>query len=220
MSDLIESIKQGAEQVISSIDQKGQIQSAIQGIRNQLGEIDRKRKIGQLESQIKSLQSEMKQLTEALGLQTLSLYDIGKIKHVELTRLCDRINELRSDLEQQKADLAELKVTPAPKVTMVKCPRCQTRVPDNAEFCPKCGERLQELESKKPAEAKPRVIVRMRCPKCKTILPQEGDFCPKCGVKIKRPQTQPSTSKQFCASCGAELNAKARFCPVCGKSTN
>jgi rRNA maturation endonuclease Nob1 len=212
MSDIIESIKQGAGQVLSGIDQKGQIKSAIDGIRGQWSELERRRKTSQLGNEIKSLQNEMKQLTEALGLQTLSLFDVGKIAHPELTRLCDRINELRSDVEQKKAELATLKVA-----SQTRCPQCQTEVPGSAEFCPKCGQRLQPVPAAEPAAASAaqrRVVVRFRCPRCKTILPSEAGFCPTCGVKIRRPQA--SAPERFCASCGAAMDVKAHFCPICG----
>ncbi len=217
MSELIDSIKHGAEQVISGIDQKGQIKSVIAGVRHQWSELERKRRVGQAEGQLESLRGEMKQLTEALGLQTLSLYDAKKITHSELTRLCERINELRADIEQKKSELAELQVQsppPQPKPKPVKCPRCQTKVSADDGFCPKCGERLTQPAS--PAVPKTRVVVRLRCPKCKTILPDHADFCPGCGVKIKHPSTTRPAAKRFCASCGAEIGATARFCPKCG----
>ena len=225
MSELLDSIKHGAEQVISGIDQKGQIKSAINGVRHQWSELERKRKIGQVESQVKALQNEMKQLTEALGLQTLSLFDANKIVHPELTRLCERINELRSEIEQNKANLAELKVqTPPPaRPERVQCPRCQSWVSTDDGFCPKCGERLQQPEPEPEPEPPPRVVVRLRCPKCKTTLSGDAEFCPGCGVKIKRPQKAAATvpapaPNRFCASCGAQVAAAARFCPVCGRS--
>lgn len=222
MSEIIDSIKQGASQVISGIDQKGQIKAAIDGLRTQWSELERKRRIGQLEGQIKSLQGEMKQLTEALGLQTLSLFDSGTISHPELTRVCGRINELRAETEQKKSELTELKATVgAPPPKAVSCPRCQTRVSSADEFCPKCGERLQKPAPAAQPAAQPvaTTAVRLRCPKCKTILPEGAGFCPTCGVKIKQPQAAQAAAKRFCASCGAEISPTARFCPVCGQTT-
>lgn len=223
MSDIIDSLKQGAEQVISGIDQKGQIKSAIDGVRRQWSELERKRRVNQVEGQIKAQQAEMKQLTEALGLQTLSLFDAHKIVHPELTRLCERINELRADLEQKKAELAELQVQQPqpPKPERVQCPRCQSWVSPEDGFCPKCGERLQQ-PSPEPTASPARVVVRLRCPKCKTILADDAEFCPGCGVKIKRtPSAAPAPEPgRFCASCGAQIKAAARFCPVCGQATD
>jgi hypothetical protein len=222
MSDILDSIKQGAEQVISGIDQKGQIKSAIDGVRRQWSELERKRRMNQVEGEVKSLQNEMKQLTEALGLQTLSLFDAKKVVHPELARLCERINELRSDVAQKKAELAELQVQqPPPKPSKVKCPRCQSRVSADDGFCPKCGERLQQPAPE--AEPSPsRVVVRLRCPKCKTTLTGDAEFCPGCGVKIKRPESaEPAPApSRFCASCGAQIAATARFCPVCGHAAS
>jgi RNA polymerase subunit RPABC4/transcription elongation factor Spt4 len=215
MSDLFESIKQGANQVLSEIDQKGQLKAALSGIRLQLSEVERRRRVSSLEKEVKTLQGEMKQLTEALGLQTLSLHDTGKVVHPELSRLCERINELRSEVEATKAELTALKV---PAVRTAKCPKCQAEVGAGAEFCPKCGAQLQVRAAASPPApaAKTRTIVRLRCPKCKTVLPQEAGFCPTCGVKIKRPQARPA-QKRFCSSCGAQVGPDSQFCPACGQ---
>jgi rRNA maturation endonuclease Nob1 len=220
MSDIIESIKQGASQVLSEIDQRGQIKAAIDGIRHQLSAVERRRRISALENQVKTLQSEVKQLTEALGLQTLSLFDAGRIAHPELSRLCERINELRADLGSRRAELTELKVQAA---RSTQCPQCQANVPAGDGFCPKCGAQLKAgAAASSPASAtKPRTVVRLRCPKCKTILPPEAGFCPTCGVKIVRPRTLAGTApapKRFCPSCGAEMSPSARFCSICGQS--
>jgi RNA polymerase subunit RPABC4/transcription elongation factor Spt4 len=218
VSDIIDSIKQGAEQVLSSIDQEGHIKSAIQGLRSQWSEVDRRRRINQLSSQVKTLQTEMKQLTEALGLQTLSLYDAGKISNPELARLCERIGELRGEIKERRSELTDLKAQTAS--SSAQCPQCQAEVAANAEFCPKCGTRVRMATTEPaPAATSPtQKTVRLRCPKCKTILPQEAGFCPTCGVKLKMPQSAPAANR-FCASCGAEMSAAARFCPVCGQSS-
>lgn len=236
MSDLIESIKQGAGQVLSDLDQKGQIKSAFEGLRHQWGELDRRRRVSSLAAQIKTMEAEAKQLTEALGLQTLSLFDTGKISNTELTRLCQRINELHSDMDQKKAELSQLRAQ-APAVKTIQCPQCHASVDANAQFCPKCGTQVPVsastataapskgaaaagdspagLATASSAEARaPGAAVRMRCPKCKTVLPSDAGFCPTCGVKIKRPQAP--AEAQFCPSCGAQVNQDARFCPVCG----
>ena len=213
MSEIIESIKQSASQVLSELDQKGQIKSTLVGIRQQWSEVDRRRKISSLGNEVKKLQDEIKQLTEALGMQTIALFDVGKITHPELSRLCERINEVRVEVVQKKAELIELKSQAKPKT--VACPLCQTQVQSDAEFCPKCGGRLQPPA--KPEAPTQRKVVRERCPKCKTILPPQSGFCPSCGVKLKRPQ---DNAKQFCPSCGAEMSAHAKFCPICGQAAS
>ena len=109
MTDIFDSIKQSAGQVLSNIDQKGQLRSALDGIRSQWNELERRRKTSSLEKEIKTQQAEMRQLTEALGLQTWSLFDAGKVVHPELARLCERISELRAEIDAKKADLEALK---------------------------------------------------------------------------------------------------------------
>lgn len=217
MSDIIESIKQSAGQVFSELDQKGQIRSAFEGIRSQLSELERRRRASVLRTQIKGLQDQVKQLTEALGLQTLSLFDAGRITHPELSRLCERIGEVQAEIERQKAELAQLEALPK-----LKCPKCQADVAADAEFCPKCGTRLREAPPQTTATPAPqaRTVVRMRCPRCKTILPPDAGFCPTCGVRIKQPQAQPvqARQQQYCPSCGAETSPNAQFCPVCGQA--
>jgi len=215
VSDIFGSIKEGANQVLSSIDQQGHLKSVIDGLRTQWSEVDRRRRTNQLSAEIKGLRDEMKRLTEALGLQVLSLYDAGKITHPELARLCERINELRDDIETRNAELAQLKAQAAAAAT--HCPQCQAPVGADAEFCPKCGTRVRAAEKQQPPPAgpSPQTVVRLRCPKCKTIVSPGSGFCPTCGVKLKMPQPSASV-KRFCAACGAQMSADARFCPVCG----
>jgi RNA polymerase subunit RPABC4/transcription elongation factor Spt4 len=212
MSDIIDSLKQGANQVLSNIDQEGHLKSAIEGLRTQWSEVERRRKLGQLGNQIKNLQTEMKQLTEALGLQVLSLYDAGKISHPELARLCERIDELRSEITERRTELNEIKAQTSTATTT--CPKCQAQMASESEFCPKCGSSVRTQPP--PASTPSPTVTRLRCPKCKTVLSEGTGFCPTCGVKLKMPSSA-STSKHFCASCGAQIGANAQFCPACGQ---
>jgi RNA polymerase subunit RPABC4/transcription elongation factor Spt4 len=223
VSDIIDSIKDGANQVLSNIDQQGHIRSALDGLRSQWSEVERRRQINQLTGQVKSTQDEIKRLTEALGLQVLSLYDAGKVTHVELTRLCERIDELRDELETHKAELAQLKAQAAS--TPARCPQCQAPLAANAEFCSRCGARVASADQQPPTQAATgqRTVVRLRCPKCKAIVPEGSGFCPNCGVKLKMPQATSSGSApaaRFCATCGAQMSVDARFCPVCGHAVS
>ena len=219
MSDIFDSIKEGANQVLSSIDQQGHLKSVIDGLRTQWSEVDRRRRTNQLSAEIKALREEMKQLTEALGLQVLSLYDAGKVSHPELARLCERINSLRDDIEARNGELAELKAQAAAAVT--HCAQCQASVTGDAEFCPKCGARVRTAQASQPAPpaSGAQTVVRLRCPKCKTIVSPGAGSCPTCGVKLKMPQSSASTG-QFCAACGAQLSTDARFCPACGRAAS
>jgi RNA polymerase subunit RPABC4/transcription elongation factor Spt4 len=247
MSDIIETIRQGADDLLSGLDQKGQIRSTLEGLRSQWSDLDRRRKISALEKQIKTQRAEMKQLTEALGLQTLSLYETGSITSPELARLCERITELRSEIEAQKAQVEQMKAEAQAQAQALAearaqqraahaataCPQCGTAVPANAEFCHKCGAQQKApaptptpppAPASQPASAPAGTVVRLRCPQCKAILPSDAEFCSSCGVKFKRPAQTPagavpaSSATRFCPSCGAETKPGARFCPICGQT--
>ena len=212
MSDIIDSIKQGANQILSNIDQEGHIKTAIDGLRSQLSEVERRRRINQMTSEIQTLQTESKQLTEALGLQTLSLYTTQRIDHPELAKLCERIEELHGAIAEKRAVLTELKAQAASAPST--CPKCGAKVAANSDYCPKCGAPSAPPQpTKTQSAAQPKV--RLRCPQCKTIVPVGAGFCPGCGVKLKMPKTV-SVQKHFCDACGAELSATAQFCPACG----
>jgi RNA polymerase subunit RPABC4/transcription elongation factor Spt4 len=245
MTDIIDTIKQSADQLLSGIDQKGQLRSAFEGMRTQWTELERRRKVGSLDKELKAQQSEMKQLTEALGLQTLSLYDAGKVIHPELSRLCERINELSSEVETKKATLAQLKALTEAEAEANKCPQCQANIPSGAEFCPKCGTRRVPAQISAPVAGTPAAtvqqtstVVRLRCPKCKTILSPDAGFCPTCGVKIARRPAAGSTAARASAADAQQAGTQQpvqptpqprapaqpahsgpRFCPSCGAET-
>jgi len=238
MSDIIETIKQGADDLLSGIDQKGQIRSAIDGIRSQWSELDRRRKVSSLEHQIKTQRAEMKQLTEALGLQTLSLYETGVITTPELARLCERITELRTEIETQKAEVEQIKAEAKAQAqalaearaqqrearTARACPQCGTAVPANAEFCPKCGAQ-QRPPAPPPQAPAPSTRAAASQPAARQpAAPQSATVvrlrCPQCKAIL------PSDA-EFCSSCGVRFTRPAqvptssgqRFCPACGAET-
>lgn len=241
MSDIIETIKQGADDLLSGLDQKGQIRSTIEGIRSQWSDMDRRRKVSSLDKQIKTQRAEMKQLTEALGLQTLSLYETGSITSPELARLCERITELRSEIETGKAQVEQMKAEAKAQAQALAqaraqqraaqaataCPQCGAAVQANDEFCHKCGAQQKApppappprpintpAASVQPAHTPAATVVRLRCPQCKTILPSDAEFCSSCGVKFKRPAQAPASPSTNLPAAGA-----TPFCPSCGAET-
>lgn len=76
------------------------------------------------------------------------------------------------------------------------CAKCGTAFPENAKFCPQCGEK-----------AVPAVPDGMTvCPECgKTVV--KGKFCPECGHKFI----------SSCPKCGKEIVPGAKFCLECGE---
>ena len=76
-----------------------------------------------------------------------------------------------------------------------KCAKCGAMLPQNAKFCPECGEKATVSSSD-----------TVECPNCgKTVL--KGKFCPECGYKFVT----------ACPKCGKDVSVSAKFCPECGE---
>jgi class 3 adenylate cyclase/tetratricopeptide (TPR) repeat protein len=56
----------------------------------------------------------------------------------------------------------------------VKCPKCQSENPADAEFCIECGSSIE-----------------FHCPKCGTATPVRGKFCKKCGLPLGEQKAPP-----------------------------
>ena len=183
MSEIFDKIAESAGQVISDLDKGGRIQSAISGLRHQMAEADRKRKINQIKKQIQDLQAKEAQSINALSAQVLALYEAGSLTQPELLSLCKGVDEIRAQIKEQEAELAQyqpLQTEPAPPGAQPaagpRCPNCGAAVVAGAAFCQSCGTRLVE-------EPPP---VRF-CPKCGAQLREGARFCPKCGQAIPKP---------------------------------
>lgn len=81
------------------------------------------------------------------------------------------------------------------------CPKCGSLVPVTSNFCPNCGQSMQQQQT-----------ATTPCPKCGTQVQQGTKFCPNCGS----PMTPPEPQKKKCPSCGTEMDANVKFCPNCG----
>ena len=77
----------------------------------------------------------------------------------------------------------------------IKCPKCNTDIPQNAKFCLSCGEKIEILN--------PDEVICLGCGK-KT---HKGKFCMECGAAL--------VTK--CPKCGNELPNGAKFCLECGE---
>jgi ribosomal protein L40E len=51
------------------------------------------------------------------------------------------------------------------------CPQCQTELPDDAQFCNKCGGKTE-----------------LSCPECGKGNPPDSNFCLKCGHDLRKPK--------------------------------
>ena len=173
MSDIFDRLADTAERALSSVDKEGRVASAIGGLKAQLEEADRRRKVRLLEREIEDLQAQVAQSTEALSAQVLALYDAGKLEQPELVRLCVRIGELRTQIIAKKADLLELQ--PSPPSAAPRCGACGATVPAGAAFCPSCG-----------AHTAPEVATAARfCAHCGAEVRPTSQFCPTCGQHLE-----------------------------------
>ena len=50
------------------------------------------------------------------------------------------------------------------------------------------------------------------CPSCKHKNSKKSKFCGECGALLHM--------KRFCTSCGAAIDANAKFCSLCGEPTD
>ena len=65
----------------------------------------------------------------------------------------------------------------------MKCPRCQTETPTDAEFCPKCGAKLTVV-----------------CAQCGTGNAPDHNFCKKCGQPLAAAGRQAAPAEERFAS--------------------
>ena len=56
----------------------------------------------------------------------------------------------------------------------MKCPKCQAENREGAEFCGKCGTKLE-----------------VTCPECNSVNPSDNRFCDKCGHDLTRLEAAP-----------------------------
>ena len=70
---------------------------------------------------------------------------------------------------------------------MVKCTVCNNEVDENAEFCPNCGTKVEEMATTN--EVVEQTVSNQNtkfCPNCGKQIDINAVICPKCGVQIER----------------------------------
>ena len=82
----------------------------------------------------------------------------------------------------------------------MRCLRCGTENPENANNCQKCNATL-----------------RRTCPRCRAVNKQNQIFCGNCGLKLinvcPRCKAHNSPVQKYCGNCGLKI---INFCPKCG----
>lgn len=108
------------------------------------------------------------------------------------------------------------------------CRKCGNQIPDDSEFCPKCGTRnIIEAESKgvslsKPAAGSNTLAVAKKptaCPNCGKTLLTEWQYCPNCtednpGYDHSGAENPTNTGLR-CPGCGKSLLTDWENCPYC-----
>jgi hypothetical protein len=107
VSEIIDKITEGAGQVISEFEKGGQIHSAISGIRQRMAESDRRRKINTIKKEIQDLHTKEAQAINSLSAQVLALYEAGSLSQPELVSLCKGVDEVRDQIREKEAELAQ-----------------------------------------------------------------------------------------------------------------
>jgi len=85
------------------------------------------------------------------------------------------------------------KTTPSRK--KLECPKCFSKIPFEARFCPSCGHQILKLN---------------KCLHCGKDLPLEANFCMVCGGKVEK-------AERFCSHCRTKALPEAVFCNQCGE---
>lgn len=174
MSDWLGKIVDGAGQVISQVDQGGQIQSAISGLRQRLAEAERKRKTSLVKQQLRDLHTQEAQAIHALSAQVLALHEAGTLTQPELVSLCRTVDEIRKLLREREEQLQQLQ-PPAPQPSGARCPHCGAAIVAGAAFCQGCGTKLAAEPAARPAQF---------CIHCGAQLREAAQFCPTCGKPV------------------------------------
>lgn len=61
------------------------------------------------------------------------------------------------------------------------CQKCGSELPENAKFCNKCGQALNQVEPPKTNNLKYKNLIT--CRSCGALVAKSAKACPKCGAK-------------------------------------
>lgn len=111
-------------------------------------------------------------------------------------------------------------------VSMLICPRCQTRSLPQMRFCRRCGLSLNGIEPRPVAQtgtAQGRSAVLAKygsmalfCTACQTPNAPHNKFCTRCGNRLPDSSVEANNGLLPCPSCGHQNLPGRNFCTRCG----
>jgi len=185
MPDILETFKQKAADLTSTIDRAGGIRAMIEGLRRQMADADRRRMMNQVRTELKRLNGQITEMITAIGVQAVGLHEAGRMATPELRPLCQHVVELKQAVAQQEAELAQMEAEAAAAAAKTAAATAPSGVAAVERVCPTCGRAV-------PAEGS-------FCPYCGATLPQLKQFCAYCGSELR-------PAARFCAKCGQAVN--------------
>lgn len=70
--------------------------------------------------------------------------------------------------------------------TNFKCDQCDSVVPKDSNYCPKCGKKFEEKSKRESRIVNRQLPKTFQCDNCNSIVPEDSNYCPKCGKKYNK----------------------------------
>jgi len=174
MNDMIDAVKARAQGLMAELSRPGGLRGTIESVRRRMAIADQRRAIRRARDEVKRLEGQLDETVTVIGLQSVALYQAGRLPATDLGPLCERVIEIRQSLAEQKDTLERLEdlAQARRQVPVDLCPSCGQPVPMAGIFCPHCGATLEARMSSRV------------CATCRSALRQDAKFCPKCGTPV------------------------------------
>ena len=97
-----------------------------------------------LQSQLGNADTELESVLVEVGKRARQLHRAGKIDDRELDTLIRRVEELETKMMELRQQVLEVQSrTAKPVSTPAECRRCAYTLPKGAQFCAKCGAKVE-----------------------------------------------------------------------------
>lgn len=126
-------IKKTAVDTASTVAQSAKESSAV--VAKKSGELI---EISKLTVSINSNESKMKDLYSEIGKKVFEKHENGQYIDPELVENCNEILALKTSINEMKQKINELR-------NKKICTNCDTSLPEDTAFCPKCGNKIDSL---------------------------------------------------------------------------